>query len=100
MVRAALPGRDRATGGRWGLTSRAGVLRVITLAFLAAMAALLLWQLLPRLALFVETGVAFVRWPWTIDRDEAVSLNSAYLLSQGRDIYAIDPGGFIATPYP
>ena len=100
MAHSALPRRDQTTGGGATLSTRAGLLRLGALALVALAAALLLWQLVPRLVLFVETAAAFIRWPWTIDRDEAVSLHSAYLLSQGRDIYAIDPHGFIATPYP
>lgn len=100
MVRAAGPGHIRAADGRWAWASRASLVRVGTLVLVAAMAVLLAWQLVPRLILFAETGASFVRWPWTIDRDEAVSLNSASMLSQGRDIYAITPDGFVATPYP
>src|SRR5690349_20944740 len=100
MVRVALSGRSWSVDGHRSPTSRAGLLRIGTLTLVAVMAALLAWRLLPRLALFAETGPSFIRWSWTIDRDEAVNLNSAYLLSRGHDIYAVDPDGFTATPYP
>lgn len=79
----------------WEALSLAGVRVALVVAAL-----LFLWRLASRLALFVQFSAAFLRWPWVIDRDEGVSVNSAYMLAQGRNIYGFDPDGFIATPYP
>lgn len=55
---------------------------------------------LPRLWVFIETGIARVGWPWQFDYAEGVNLNASYLLSQGRNIYSHNgPGEFLSAPY-
>ncbi len=78
----------------------AASLRAVSMVLLVAASLLLLWQLLPRLALFVNVSVASLRYPWVIDAAEAVNIQSAYTIAQGHDPYGTDPHGFVATPYP
>lgn len=102
MAHRRIMARDRApvASASTTLPSRRALLRAGSRALLGAAALLFVWHLAWRLALFVQINAAFLRWPWVIDRDESVSVNSAHMLGQGRNIYGFDPDGFIATPYP
>src|SRR4051794_12357362 len=95
MLRRGLSSRVLPGSGR-----AAEFVRVAALAAAGVALAVLLWQLVPRLGLFVEFNQTVLRYPWTIDYDEGVNIGSAYLLSQGQNPYGPNHDGFVSTPYP